>query len=147
MSIWDWDKPLDAMMLSHDHIAMLAVKHEQQIKDITAHLLELKRLVTPMMEFKPEKSLQAMPAMKVGQGRCLTCGMWSQEFDAQTAEIAAQKEQFRVLEDEMLVMMDERNAVEAALKFAAKLLSREYFSEMNETEMMAYLIKMPKEMK
>ena len=44
---------------------------------------------------------------------------------------------------------DERNAAEAALKFAAKLLSREdpYFSEMNETEMMAYLIKMPKEMK
>ena len=52
MSIWDCDKPLDAMMLSHDHIAMLAVKHEQQIKDIAAHLLELKQLVTPMMEFK-----------------------------------------------------------------------------------------------
>jgi len=58
MSIWDCEKPLDAMMLSHDHIAMLAVKHEQQIKDIAAHLLELKRLVTPMMQFKPEKSLQ-----------------------------------------------------------------------------------------
>ena len=55
MSIWDCEKPLDAMMLSHDHIAMLAVKHEQQIKDIAAHLLELKRLVTPMMEFKREK--------------------------------------------------------------------------------------------
>ena len=52
MSIWDCEKPLDAMMLSHDHIAMLAVKHEQQIKDIAAHLLELKQLVTPMMEFK-----------------------------------------------------------------------------------------------
>ena len=52
MSIWDCEKPLDAMMLSHDHIAMLAVKHEQQIKDIAAHLLELKTLVTPMMEFK-----------------------------------------------------------------------------------------------
>ena len=52
MSIWDCEKPLDAMMLSHDHIAMLAVKHEQQIKDIAAHLLELKGLVTPMMEFK-----------------------------------------------------------------------------------------------
>ena len=52
MSIWDCDKPLDAMMLSHDHIAMLAVKHEQQIKDLAAHLLELKQLVTPMMEFK-----------------------------------------------------------------------------------------------
>ena len=45
MSIWDCDKPLDAMMLSHDHIAMLAVKHEKEIQ-------ELKRLVTPMMEFK-----------------------------------------------------------------------------------------------
>jgi len=52
MSIWDCEKPLDAMMLSHDHIAMLAVKHEQQIKDIAAHLLELKQRVTPMMEFK-----------------------------------------------------------------------------------------------
>ena len=49
MSIWDCEKPLDAMMLSHDHIAILAVKHEQQIKDIAAHLLELKRLVTPPM--------------------------------------------------------------------------------------------------
>ena len=52
MSIWDCEKPLDAMMLSHDHIAMLVTKHEQQIKDIAAHLLELKQLVTPMMEFK-----------------------------------------------------------------------------------------------
>jgi len=55
MSIWDCEIPLDAMMLSHDHIAMLAVKHEQQIKDIAAHLLELKQRVTPMMEFKQEK--------------------------------------------------------------------------------------------
>lgn len=64
-------------------------------------------------------------------------------------ELAAQKEQFRVLEDEMLVLGDERNAAVAALKFAANLLSREdpYFSEMNETEMVAYLIRMPKEMK
>lgn len=30
----------------------IVLKHEQQIKDIAAHLLELKRLVTPMMEFK-----------------------------------------------------------------------------------------------
>ena len=30
-------------------------------------------------------------------------------------ELAAQKEQFRVLQDEMLVMMDERNAAVAAL--------------------------------
>jgi len=48
MSIWDCDKPLDAMMLSHDHIAMLVIKHEKEIQ-------ELKRLVTPMMQFNPEK--------------------------------------------------------------------------------------------
>ena len=30
----------------------MVLKHEQQIKDIAAHMLELKRLVTPMMEFK-----------------------------------------------------------------------------------------------
>ena len=48
MSIWDFEKPLVAMMLSHDHIAAL----EQQIKDLAAHLLEIKQLVTPMMEFK-----------------------------------------------------------------------------------------------
>lgn len=52
ISIWDYEKPLDAMMLSHDHIAMLVMKHEQQIKDIEAKLLELKSLVTPIMEFK-----------------------------------------------------------------------------------------------
>jgi hypothetical protein len=30
----------------------MVLKHEQQIKDIAAHLLELKQRVTPMMEFK-----------------------------------------------------------------------------------------------
>jgi hypothetical protein len=30
----------------------MVLKHEQQIKDLAAHLLELKQLVTPMMEFK-----------------------------------------------------------------------------------------------
>ncbi len=50
-------------------------------------------------------------SMQVGQSRCFNCGMWSQEFDAQAAELAAaQKEQMRVLEDEMLVLGDERNA-------------------------------------
>jgi hypothetical protein len=34
------------------HMEAMVLKHEQQIKDIAAHLLELKRLVTPMMEFK-----------------------------------------------------------------------------------------------
>ena len=52
ISIWDYEKPLDAMMLSHDHMAALVLNHEQQIKDIAAHLLELKQLITPMMEFK-----------------------------------------------------------------------------------------------
>jgi len=54
MSIWDCEKPLDAMMLSHDQMAMLVTKHEQQIKDIAAHLLELRKWGTPMMEFKRE---------------------------------------------------------------------------------------------
>ena len=49
MSIWDCDKPLDAMMLSHDHIAILVMKHEKEIQ-------ELKRLITPMMEFKQEQA-------------------------------------------------------------------------------------------
>jgi hypothetical protein len=43
ISIWDYEKPLDAMMLSHDHIAMLVMKHEQQIKDLAAHLREIKQ--------------------------------------------------------------------------------------------------------
>jgi len=50
ISIWDYEKPLDAMMLSQDHMSAMVLKHEQQIKDIAAHLLELKQLVTPMME-------------------------------------------------------------------------------------------------
>ena len=42
MNILDTRENLNAMVL----------KHEQQIKDLAAHLLELKRLVTQMMEFK-----------------------------------------------------------------------------------------------
>lgn len=37
-------------------VKALVLKHEQQIKDIAAHLLEIKQLITPMMEFKQEKS-------------------------------------------------------------------------------------------
>jgi hypothetical protein len=48
-SIWDCDKPLDAMMLSHDYIAMLVARHDKEIQ-------ELKRLVTPMMEFNQEQA-------------------------------------------------------------------------------------------
>jgi hypothetical protein len=47
ISIWDYEKPLDAMMLSHDHIAALVMKHEQQIKDLATHLLEFKQSITP----------------------------------------------------------------------------------------------------
>jgi len=46
MDILDTRENLNAMVL----------KHEQQIKDLAAHLLELKRLTTPMMMFKPEES-------------------------------------------------------------------------------------------
>ena len=28
ISIWDYEKPLDAMMLNHDHMAALVLKHE-----------------------------------------------------------------------------------------------------------------------
>jgi len=37
---------------TRENLNPMVLKHEQQIKDIAAHLLELKRLVTPMMEFK-----------------------------------------------------------------------------------------------
>lgn len=39
----------------------MVLHHAQQIKDIAAHLLELKHLVTPMMEFNPQ-----MPTKLVG---------------------------------------------------------------------------------
>jgi hypothetical protein len=37
---------------TRENLNPMVLKHDQQIKDIAAHLLELKRLVTPMMEFK-----------------------------------------------------------------------------------------------
>ena len=42
MNIFDVRENLDTIVFDHD----------QQIKDLAAHLLELKQLVTPMMEFK-----------------------------------------------------------------------------------------------
>jgi len=42
----------DIKHLNPVEIEAMVLKHEQQIKDIAAHLLELKQLVTPMMEFK-----------------------------------------------------------------------------------------------
>ena len=48
---------LDAALGDLDHMNLIQLEemvlhHAQQIKDIAAHLLELKQLVTPMMEFK-----------------------------------------------------------------------------------------------
>jgi len=43
ISIWSNQNPLDAVVLSHDHMAALVLKHEQQIKDLAAQLLEIKQ--------------------------------------------------------------------------------------------------------
>ena len=50
-------KKLDAALSDLNHMNLIQLEamvlhHAQQIKDIAKHLLELKRLVTPMMEFK-----------------------------------------------------------------------------------------------
>ena len=58
----------DIKRLNPVELEATVVRHEQQIKDIAAHLLELKQLVTPMMEFKPEKSLQEPVAWLVTYG-------------------------------------------------------------------------------
>jgi hypothetical protein len=55
---------LDAALGDLDHMSLIQLEamtllHKQQIKDLAAHLLELKQLVTPMMQFKPE--LRAIP--------------------------------------------------------------------------------------
>ena len=42
----------DLEHMNFQELESMVLKHEQQIKDIAAHLLELKQLVTPMMEFK-----------------------------------------------------------------------------------------------
>jgi hypothetical protein len=42
----------DIKHLNPVELEAMVLHHAQQIKDIAAHLLELKRLVTPMMEFK-----------------------------------------------------------------------------------------------
>ena len=42
----------DIKRLNPVELEAMVLKHEQQIKDLAAHLLELKQLVTPMMEFK-----------------------------------------------------------------------------------------------
>jgi len=42
----------DIKRLNPVELEAMVLHHDQQIKDIAAHLLELKRLVTPMMEFK-----------------------------------------------------------------------------------------------
>jgi hypothetical protein len=42
----------DIKHLNPVELEAMVLHHEQQIKDIAAHLLELKQQVTPMMEFK-----------------------------------------------------------------------------------------------
>ena len=42
----------DIKRLNPVELEAMVLNHAQQIKDIAAHLLELKSLVTPMMEFK-----------------------------------------------------------------------------------------------
>jgi len=37
---------------TRENLNPMVLKHDQQIKDLAAHLLELKQLITPMMEFK-----------------------------------------------------------------------------------------------
>ena len=51
---------LDAALGDLDHMNLIQLEemvlhHRQQIKDIAAHLLELRKWGTPMMEFKQEK--------------------------------------------------------------------------------------------
>ena len=40
---------------TRENLNPMVLKHDQQIKDLAAHLLKLKRLVTPMMQFKRHK--------------------------------------------------------------------------------------------
>ena len=42
----------DIKRLNPVELEAMVLHHEQQIKDLAAHLLELRQLVTPMMEFK-----------------------------------------------------------------------------------------------
>ena len=42
----------DIKRLNPVELEAMVLCHDQQIKDLAAHLLELKQLVTPMMEFK-----------------------------------------------------------------------------------------------
>ena len=44
--------PRDVNHMNLQELEAMTLLHKQQIKDIAAHLLELKQLVTPMMEFK-----------------------------------------------------------------------------------------------
>jgi len=63
-------------------------------------------------------------------------------------ELAAQKEQYRVLTDEMLVMMDERNEAEKALRVAVGLLSTmPQFSNMHPNDVLECILKETREMK
>jgi hypothetical protein len=63
-------------------------------------------------------------------------------------ELAALKEQYRVLEDELLVLGDERNEAVAALQVAVGLLSTmPQFSNMHPNDVLEGILKETKEMK
>ena len=49
----------DIKRLNPVGLEAMVLKHEQQIKDLAAHLLELKQLVTPMMQFKQDAVAKA----------------------------------------------------------------------------------------
>ena len=44
----------DLEHMNFQELESMVLKHEQQIKDLAAHLLEIKQLITPMMEFKQD---------------------------------------------------------------------------------------------
>jgi hypothetical protein len=90
----------DIKRLNPVELEAMVLHHEQQIKDIAAHLLELKQRVTPMMEFKPEKSLQEPVAWMYDQatyyegdlrGRCWipTLSRQDPKYPAMTRNVVA----------------------------------------------------------
>jgi hypothetical protein len=51
----------DIKHLNPVELEAMVLHHEQQIKDLAAHLLELKQRVTPMIEFKREQPTKISP--------------------------------------------------------------------------------------
>jgi len=113
----------------HDRITALVLKHEQQIKDIAAHLLELKQLITPMMEFKQEKSKNEPVAWLVTYGG-LTHVEYTQPTQVvdthyQPLYIALHRPWVGLTDDEIWTLHDSYpNPVEFARDIEAKLLEK-----------------------